>query len=316
MGELSTLIPWVLERIVNQEYFVTRDSKGQIEEVNLHPRYGYACAPFERIEAAVEAGLFEENRAAFFSLKEGYTQESLTHAMTTLFGEGAGPNIAERLAGATWEELVRWVHYIFTAACEGEGNWEGIGPKLARMREGFGTISDAKMEELVKSTQPESLRMYLEKKYARDLIKLFPNIVNRADSDLVRMLRSTLEPSDLVKRYLSEAVSCYIYGQFFGALFVCRAAIEASVEERLREKGYGPEVDGIKKDKLKSLIQIASDKRLLDRDAYEWADKVRWLANGTMHGNILPSEDEFRLCISRTRGVLEYLYSSQLNGPD
>ncbi|MCH8268703.1 MAG: hypothetical protein IH846_14400 [Acidobacteria bacterium] len=314
MGELSTLIPWVLERIVNQEYRQMRDSKGQIKSVELDPDHG--ITPWQAIEKGLEAGLSDQNRAALFSLKDGYTLESLTSAMTTLFGEVAGPNIAERLAGATWEEIVTYVDGIFKIVWDGEGKWEGIGPRLARTREGFGTISDAKMEELVKSTQPESLRMYLEKKYARDLIKLFPNIVNRADSDLVRMLRSTLEPSDLVKRYLSEAVSCYIYGQFFGALFVCRAAIEASVEERLREKGYGPEVDGIKKDKLKSLIQIARDKRLLDRDAYEWADKVRWLANGTMHGNILPSEDEFRLCISRTRGVLEYLYSSQLNGPD
>ena len=38
MGDLCTMIPWVLERIVNQEYFVTRDSNGQIEGVELHPR--------------------------------------------------------------------------------------------------------------------------------------------------------------------------------------------------------------------------------------------------------------------------------------
>ena len=127
--------------------------------------------------------------------------------MTKLFGPVAGPWLAERLTGATWEELVTWLDGIYTAAYEGEGEWEGIGPRLARTREGFGTASDAYMEQLVQSSQPETLRMYLEKKYARDLIKLFPKIVNRADSDLRRLLKQSVEPSDLVKRYFTRISS-------------------------------------------------------------------------------------------------------------
>ena len=202
MGDLCVVIPWVLERIVNDEYSVSRDSKGQIESVDLDPSYGEAKKQFEVIEAGLLAGMPAENRAALLSLKEGYTKESLTLAMAKLFPD-AGPRgaewLTERLGGATWEKLVRWLDYIFEAAWEGEGEWEGIGPRLARTREGFGTVSDSTMEELVKSTQPESLRMYLEKKYVRDLIKLFPKLVERAE-DLRRTLIAHIDPSPPVKR--------------------------------------------------------------------------------------------------------------------
>jgi len=218
---------------------------------------------------------------------------------------GGAESLAEKLGGATWEELVRWLDYIYEAAWEGEGEWEGIGPRLARTREGFGTASDAYMEKLIHSTQPESVRMILEKKYARDLIKLFPKIVNRADSDLRRLLVSSLEPSDLVRRYLNEAMRCYIYGQFLGSLLVCRAAIEASLEDRLP----ATEVQNIEKDKLMTLIDRARKNRLLDDALQKWAHEVRKLANDAAHPEHLVSEDECRLSLQKTRGILEYLYS-------
>jgi hypothetical protein len=54
---------------------------------------------------------------------------------------GAGEFLSERLDGATWEELVRWLDYIYEAAWNGEGEWEGMqqrdpwinGPKRVRM---------------------------------------------------------------------------------------------------------------------------------------------------------------------------------------
>jgi len=313
--DLSTLIPWVLERIVNYEYEVSRDSKGQIESVDLDPFYGEAKKRFEVIEAKLLAGMSTEYRAAFLPLKEGYTQETLTVAMAKLFPSG-GPRVAERfaerLAGATWEELVRWLDYIYTAAWEGEGEWEGMGPRLARAREGFGNFSDAAVEKLIQSSQPESLRMYIEKKYARDLIKLFPKFVDRADLDLRRLLKANLEPPNPVKRLLNEAVRCYIYGQFLGSLCVCRAAIEAGIEDRLRTEGWGVDVENIntKEGKLFKLIELAGEKRLLDHDGKKWAHDVRTLCRDAIHGVRLPSEAECRSAFCRTRGVLEFLYSS------
>lgn len=308
--DLSTLIPWVLERIVNDEYKVSRDSEGQIESVDLDPSYGEAKKRFEVIETGLLASMPAENRAALLSLKEGYTQETLTVAMAKLF-PGAGPRgaerLAERLAGATWEGLVRWLDYIYEAVWEGEGEWEGIGPRLARTREGFGTASDDYMEQRVQRAQPESLRMILEKKYARDLIKLFPKIVNRADSDLRRLLRSSVEPSDLVKRYVNEAMRCYIYGQFLASLLVCRAAIETSLEDRLPATA----VQNIQKDKLLTLIAMARSEGLLDEALQGWAHEVRILANDAAHPEYLVSENECRLSLQKTRGILEYLYSAR-----
>ena len=307
MIDLSTLIPWVLERIVNDEYDVSRDSEGQIESVDFNPFYGELKKRFEVIESALLASIPEEKREALLSLKGGYTRESLTHAMTKLWGPVGGPWIAERLAGATWEEIVRQIDYTYKALWEGEGKWEGIGPKLAQKREGFGTASDAWLEKDILLTQPESLRMHLEKKYARDLIKLFPKIVKRADSDLQRLLKQSVEPSDMVKRYVNEAMRCYIYGHFLASLLVCRAAIEASLEDRLP----ATEVLNMKEGKLITLIDQAREKGLLDGALQKWAHEVRKLANDAAHLERLVSEDECRLSLQKTRGILEHLYLSQ-----
>ena len=315
MIDLSTLIPWVLERIVNDEYDVSRDSEGKINSVDFNPFYGEQKKRFEVIEYGLLASMPEEKREALLSLKDGYTRESLTAAMATTYSfNKLGPPgtelaawMAERLDGATWEEIVRYIAYMHTAVWEGEGKWEGIGPKLARTREGFGTASDAYLEQQIQSTQPESLRMHREKKYARDLIKLFPKIVKRADSDLPRLLKQSVEPSDLVKRYLNEAMRCYIYGQFLASLLVCRAAIEASLEDRLP----ATEVQNIREDKLMTLIDRAWKKGLLDDALQEWAHEVRKLANDAAHPGRLVREDECKLSLQKTRGILEHLYLSQ-----
>ena len=317
MSDLSTLIPWVLEHILNDEYDANRDSEGKIKSVDIRPLHGELKKRFEVIEHALLVSMPKTNREALLSLKGGYTRESLTAAIATIFFvDRMGPKgtkfaewLAEGLDGATWEGLVRWLDYIYKAAWEGEGKWEGIGPKLARTREGFGTASDAALEKHVQSIQPESLRMHLERKYARDLIKLFPKIVNRADSDLTRLLKQSVEPSDMVKRYVNEAMRCYIYGHFLASLLVCRAAIEAGLENRLPET----EVRNIEKDKLMTLIDRARKKGLLDDALQQWAHEVRKLANAAAHPKRSVSEDECRLSLQKTRGVLEYLYKNPTN---
>ena len=299
----------------DHEYSISRDSEGQIESVDFGPFEREVKNRFEVIEYALLASIPEENRAALLSLKGGYTRESLTAAMATIFfvnkwgpqGAEFAAEIAKRLDGATWEGLVRWLDYFYRAGWEGEGKWEGIGPKLARTREGFGTPSDAYLEQQIQSTQPESLRMHLEKKYARDLIKLFPKIVNRADSDLQRLLKQSVEPSNMVKRYVNEAMRCYIYGHFLASLLVCRAAIEASLEDRLP----ATEVQNIKGDKLMTLIDLAWKKGLLDDALLKWTHEVRKLANDAAHLERLVREDECRLSLQKTRGILEHLYLSQ-----
>ena len=309
MTDLSTLIPWVLRRIVNAEYSISCDSEGEIKSADFDPCYGEAKNRFEVIEHALLAAMPAENRTALLSLKDGYTRESLTAAMATIFPDPEGKVaawLAERLDGATWEGLVTWLDGIYKAAWEGEGAWEGIGPRLARTREGFGTISDAYVEQLVQSSQPESLRMYVEKKYARDLIELFPAIVSRA-SELMSLRKLSAEPSDLVKRYLNEAVRCYLYGQFLGSLVVSRAAIEASIKDRLQEMEPSAEVEEMR---ILVLIDIARRKDLLDDALQGWAHDVRMLANRAIHPDRSLSEEDCRLSLHKTRGILEHLYST------
>ena len=309
MSDLYTLIPWVLERIVNDEYSVGRDSEGHIKQVELDPHSAYTAAAFKGTESVVLAGMPEENRAAFLCLKEGYTQESLTHAMTKLWGPFAGPWMAERLAGATWKELVTWLAGMFKAAWEGEGKWEGIGPRLARTREGFGTSSDGHMEQKLQSTQPGTLRMILEKKYARDLIRLFPKLVDRAVG-LPSLLVAHVEPSGPVKRYLNEANRCYIYGQFLGALLVCRASIETSIKHRLQGMEPSAEVENMQ---LQKLIDMAHDKGLLDPPLRAWSHDVRTIANVAAHPERSVSEDDCKRSFQKTREILRYLYKDPGN---
>jgi hypothetical protein len=95
MNDLSILIPWVLERIINREYTV-ETSEGQIESVHLNPRYRELRNSFAVIESALLASMPAENRNAFLALKEEYTEETLIRTMEKLF-PGAGEFLCQNL---------------------------------------------------------------------------------------------------------------------------------------------------------------------------------------------------------------------------
>ncbi len=178
---------------------------------------------------------------------------------------------------------------------------DGVLKGLVRKRETFDTTAAVGLEASIGSAP---LRHSTAETYATELLKLFPQMVTRAES--LRILPASEKVPDFVNRYLGEASRCYIYGQFLASLFLCRSAIVEAVEDRLRQKGYGKDVDAIKGEWLKAVLKLAVDKGLLDDVIYRQADDIRILGNNAIHGTKLPTDQD---CMDdQTRGILQHLY--------
>jgi len=152
-----------------------------------------------------------------------------------------------------------------------------------------------------------ALPLFTARKYAKEIRNLFPKIVRRAGS--LRLLPAAKEVPEYVCRCLIEASRCYIYGRFLASLFLCRSALEESVKDVLRKKGYEKDMAAMKDEGLKGILRLARDKGLMDEALHNQADDIRALANQAIHGNKLPTDDECKNAFDLTRGILQHLYA-------
>ncbi len=130
-------------------------------------------------------------------------------------------------------------------------------------------------------------------RYGREIQKLFPGLIRRAEA-----LGSVPEIGELpeyVRRFLTEALRCIVYGQFLAALFLCRSALSEAIVVTLRNKGHGEKLNEMKEDGLKGIFKLAHEHGLLDSTLHQSANNVRHLTNQAIHSPKAPSEEE---CIS------------------
>ena len=141
--------------------------------------------------------------------------------------------------------------------------------------------------------------------YAEEMRNLFPKLVERAKS--LRTVPSTTECPDYARRFLVEASRCIVYGQFLAALFLCRSALAESLVVTLRKKGHAQELASIKDESLKGIFKLARETGLLDSTHHHRAEEIRLLANQTIHGSTVPTEDAcigvFNVTVGIVRGL-------------
>jgi hypothetical protein len=107
---------------------------------------------------------------------------------------------------------------------------------------------------------------------------------------------------------LGEASRCFIYGQFLASILLCRSAIVAAAEDRLRKKGFGREVDQVRQDFLKNVLKLALNKGPLDETIWKAADEIRVRANKAAHSDMLPDARDCMEAYHLTRGIIQHLY--------
>lgn len=302
MSDLVNLIPWAIERLLKGEYAVRKNPKGLPLKLDLDP--GLSALDVPTMEKELRKSLGPERAERFFALKDQAGPEKVAEAMNEILGPTVGPEFSSHLAEADWETLVSSVYWGLV--------WFGTqwGEQLAREREGLGTREAAEFEEAREKSSPGSTLVYAAQKYSREMMALFPRIVHRAE--MLRILKVSKKAPGNVVRYLQEGSRCYIYGHFLASLVLCRSAIEAAVEDRLRQMGHGEELDHIEEHKMWSLLEMAREKGLLGKRWYRDADSVRSLGNRAAHAETvgkIPKENECKQAFDLTRKILEHLYA-------
>ena len=298
-SNLTVVVPWVLERLLKGEYRVSIDEGGQPSRVKIDPKYGDLDVPTMEDDLRV---VFEDEGKAdlFFTLKNQHSSKDISRVMRKIFSPPRAQALSRQLADKNWENIVACVYWELIWLDESLGKLRIMG------REESTSIAFANFDSVMEESRPGSFQKWAAKKCTRDLMLLFPEMVSRLTS--LRMLPiSTKLPSDL-SRYLRESARCYFFGQLLASLVLCRSAIETAVKDRLRELGYGTEVDEIKEHKIWNMVEMTREKGLLDDKLCRRGQRIRKNANDAVHGKIIPKDKECLQAFQQTREIVQHLY--------
>lgn len=306
-SNLTELVPWILDRVLDGSFVAEQDSNGELETLEISRSLSPPPPTMEEMEQRLRAMLPSGKREALFALRDSPTPENLREAMVQIFGPDHGPANASKLSGHGWDWDTIWdatVACVYDFCCCYLPSLVERG--LSTERRGIGSEAGAHLESQLEEGRPGFLSQLAAMQYARELSKLYSRIVRRDES--LRILSTSVEAPSVVAAYVVEASRCYVYGHFLAALVLCRSAMEAAVEDRLRTLGLTKEVSEIREDRLLSLLDLAKQRGLLDVVLWRQAGDIRKLANRALHGKP-PSEEECKSAHDLTRGVLEHLYA-------
>lgn len=139
--------------------------------------------------------------------------------------------------------------------------------------------------------------------YCREALAKIPAIVERL-SKLSPVLAVVI-PNEEVSVYLSEATRSFIFGFFQASIVLCRAAVEAGLNDHLRRKLLVlPTLD------LAEKIDAAERFRLIPPDTAQFAHAVREEANNVLHRKPAKETVAFDTLV-RSRGFLGELFKKQ-----
>ena len=303
---LTKLVTTAIDCILNDQYEVISKKPFQFE---LGTEIGPGAArTTEEIEGILEKLLPEhyspETASAFLALKEEHTPERLSVFLDNVLEDPHEASLAlSELEDASWEEILVYIDSYFV---HGPKLQRELGRLLVKEREGFSSPVGGEMEALLDRSSPGFLSLFVVRKYAAEFRDLFPRVVKRAE--LLRLIPAVENVPNHIRRYLGEASRCFIYGQFLASLFLCRSAIVAAAEDRLRKSGLDREVDEIKQDVLKNILKMAFDRGLMDETIWNAADEIRVTANNAIHSETLPDDRDSMKAYDMTRGILQHLY--------
>lgn len=303
-AELLTVVTFALDCVLSNDYKEEFDADGNLAALELRPGMSEECINVPFLEQYFRKVLSPHKSEALFSLKHRRTPEEIEEVFRLIFPPERALEAAIELAGANWEEILRFLNRQFEIHRQ-IGKREG--ELVVREREGFSSPFGAEVEALIEQQGADYLDEFSARTYIGQLRGLLPNVIKRARALRLLSVLSTV-PADL-QTYMVEASRCYLYGHFLASLVLCRSAIEFAVKERLREKlddRSASEVDDLP---LAGLLREARERGLLDDARRKLADEIRELAvSAVHHKEKLPIAEECKDAFIKTRGILEHLY--------
>jgi hypothetical protein len=176
------------------------------------------------------------------------------------------------------------------------GDHMGIPKRLAKLRRkrAFNSIP---LDEVVavgeawaKLETSETKKAAYEIAYAYEALNKLKDMVDRGQN-AVQKRHLLLKVPRWVDRYMSEAASCFRYGFDLACISLCRAALEESLKDRLKEE-FGPQaITEWNKDQKKwddvdlcKLINRASKYKILKFP--EESHNIRSAGNKCVHGEL------------------------------
>lgn len=244
-----------------------------------------------------------ETGAVFLALKKEQTRERLAEFLEQFVDVPVEADLALlELKEASWEEILIWIDsYI----AQGPYLERKVGELVVERREGFSSPGAREMEAAVDTCPGEFLSLYVVRKYAAEFKERFPHMIERGQE--LRLIPAGKGVPDHIRHYLEEASRCFIYGHFLASLLVCRSAIEAAAKDRLRDNRYERELSEVE-DSLKSILDLALEKGLIDKIIWGAAQDIRKMANKAAHPETVPDEGRCKWAFDTTRGILQHLY--------
>jgi hypothetical protein len=294
---LITLIQWTLDRILNHEYKVTRDSDGKPEWLEVDPDY----VSVETIEEDLIAVLPWENLEKLFALRNERTpaQVGVALAKIPMLKFYLGTEAFEKLFRAEWAEIVSSVYWGLRRG------GDALFRAVISSRIGLGGPDAASLETGMQLLRPHALPEAAAEYAIREMCKLLPDVVERLRRFQVTPVTSAVPTN--VAQYAREASRCYLYGFFSAALILCRSCVESGIEGKLIQNGLRKQLNAIAYNKVQAMLDLARDSGVLDEITYGMANDIRKSANKAVHGAV-PIAKDCRERLEQTRALLRHLY--------
>ncbi len=116
--------------------------------------------------------------------------------------------------------------------------------------------------------------------------------------------------------YFNELRMCYVFGQFYAVIGLCRVLLELAFKDRFRKLGLGrrkdhTDVHEISKYNIQNVIRLVCD-RVHDKNLRQESQNLYGKSSMILHGridNMQLDSTEVLDFVKRTFGVIEKIYA-------
>ena len=182
--------------------------------------------------------------------------------------------------------------------------WQEIVQLFNRfLVEGVETLIDEAGEQMRRAAErrPDYLQAVFEEYQLKEIFLRLPDMTLRF-LQLCTLKAIKLPPQE-VSTYLKEATRCYIYGFAQATTALSRAAVEAALLVKIKNRGLEPPWS------LPEKIRVAADNRLLTPEAATLASQVMEAGRSVLHHG--PSSMELAFdALTSARGAVVDMYLS------
>jgi hypothetical protein len=308
LKSLLTLVPWTLQRLLNNEFEVEWDANGVPKALDMDPRYGRVST--EEMEESLKGTRDWVGLEALSASRDHLTPERISEALEK---EPLGLLLhlgylrREDLLHADWPEIVASAYWGSRRFYKDLllGTIDSRIGLARRIPIRTGLTSIAEFEAAMQLLHPDALPRAVAEYVIGEMSESFLGIVERLSTFQVTAVTDAVPAA--VKQYAREACRCYLHGFFSASLILCRSCIESAIETKLDQKGLRKELDRLPFNKVQELLRLAVNSGVLDDLTRHLADEIRRSANKAVHGSA-PSEAECRERLEQTRAVLRHIY--------